>query len=116
MRTVLCQTDSAQPITVDVGEQAERLVHPDTFGLPPQMNLSTCIQATRLQCESPGYLLAHISSAYRENLDHPLTQVERGNVQSILTMVAGVRRVQCQEILEAVRILEAHQILGIPNS
>ena len=109
------QTDSVRPLTVDAGAQVERLTRPDFFGLPPELNLHTCIQATRLPGESMDFLLQRINNAYRENLDRPLSQRELGNVRSILNLVAVVRRAQCQELLEAARILEALRIQGTRN-
>jgi len=113
--TAQCQTDSAQPPRANARVQVERLIRPDFFGLPPELNLYTCIQATRLPGESVDFLLQRISRAYRENLDRPLSETELENLRSILNLVAGVRRAQCQELLEAASILEGYRIQGRRN-
>jgi len=52
------------------------MTHPDVIGLPPQLSLGTCIQATQNPGESLNYLLACIAAAYGGNLDRPLTLSE----------------------------------------
>ena len=107
--------DTVPPNTADVGVQAEMMTRSDIFGLPPLINLNTCIQATRNPGEDPTYLLVRIAAAYRMNVDRPLSLLERGNLWSMLTLVAGVRRAQAQEILSMARVLEAHRMRGLPN-
>ena len=66
--------------------------------------------------ENPTYLLARIAAAYRMNLDRPLSLLERGNLWSMLTLVAGVHRAKAQEILSMARVLEAHRLRGVRDS